>query len=143
MNLLWIYIWTLIVLTIVYLLFYRHWRKITQSLIKQIDSLLFNIDISIYRNHKTIYDYETTKTLLFHNQASFFEKWKNYTDITLWLIQDIEYLSGLLQQDIVSQAEIKIIKATYITWQKVNTLKEYTHIILTILTLWIAKFILP
>lgn len=143
MSLLWIYIWIVVVLTITYLIFYKHWRKITQSLTKQIDSLLYNIDLSIYKNHTQIYDYDTTKSLLYHNQITFFEKGKSYTDITLPLLQDIEYLTGLLQQDIVSPSEVKIIKATYITWQKINTLKEYTHIILIILTLGIAKLILP
>lgn len=143
MSLLWIYIWTVVVLTIAYLIFYKHWRKITQSLTKQIDSLLFNIDLSIYKNHKKIYDYDTTKSLLYHNQTTFFEKWKLYTDITLPLIEDTEYLTWLLQQNIVQPAEVKILKATYITWQKINTLKEYTHIILTILTLWIANLVLP
>ena len=101
------------------------------------------IDLSIYKNHKQIYDYDTTKSLLYHNQTTFFEKWKLYTDITLPLIEDTEYLTWLLQQDIVQPAEVKILKATYITWQKINTLKEYTHIILTILTLWIANLVLP
>ena len=143
MALLWIYIWTVVVLTITYIIFYKHWRKITQSLTKQIDSLLFNIDLSIYKKHTQIYDYDTTKSLLYHNQTTFFQKWKFYTDITLPLIQDVEYLTWLLQQDIVTQAEVKIIKATYITWQKINTLKEYTHIILIILTLGIAKLLFP
>lgn len=143
MTLLWIYIWTVIVLAIAYMIFYKHWRKITQSLTKQIDSLLFNIDLSIYKNHTQIYDYDTTKSLLYHNQITFFQKGKDYTDITLPLIQDVEYLTWLLQQDVVTPAEVKIIKATYITWQKINTLKEYTHIILIILTLGIAKLLLP
>ncbi len=105
--------------------------------------MIFHYDLEIYKNTDTIYDYNTTKHLLFHNQVAFFEKWKRYTDITIQLIQDSEYLSWLLQKNVIDPSAIRIIKATYITWQKINTLKEYTHTILIILTLWIAKLFLP
>lgn len=139
MSLFWIYLITVIVLCIVYYVFYRHRKNITSTLIKQIDLLLFSYDTAIYKNTKNIYDYDSNKNLLFHNQITLFWKSKKYTDITPQIIQDIEYLSWLLQYDVVDPSIIKITKVTYITWQKINTLKEYTHIILSILTLWIAK----
>ena len=58
-------------------------------------------------------------------------------------MKDIDYLTNLLQEEIVDPSIIKIVKATYITWEKITTLKEYTHTIIIILTLWIAKLLLP
>lgn len=143
MNLLRIYITVVVVLIVVYLLFFNHRKKITKMLLLQTDELLYRFDIAVIKNKNTIYDYETTKHILFHNQTWFFKQWKSYTDLTVSLIKDVEYLQSLLQKDITTTSELKIIKATYITRQKINTLKEYTHTILIILTLWIGKLLLP
>lgn len=143
MSLLRIYIWVICILTIVYLVFYKHERNVIKTLLQQTDMLLFTYNKAILDHQKTIYDFDTTKTLLFHNQNSFFAQWKKYTDLTIPLLKDIEYLQTLIQTTFISESVVKIVKATYITWQKLHILKEYTHIILIILTLWIAKLLLP
>ncbi len=143
MSLLRIYVWVVCILTIVYLVFYKHERNVTKTLLQQTDMLLFTYNKAIMDNKSVIYDFDTTKTLLFHNQNTFFAKWKKYSDITITLLKDIEYLQTLIQKTLISDSVIKIVKATYITWQKLHILKEYTHIILIILTLWIAKLLLP
>lgn len=143
MSLLWIYIWVICVLTVIYLIFYKHERNVKKTLINQTDMLLFSYNKAIQDYKNTIYDFDTTKSLLFHNQNNFFSTWKKYEDIIVPLLKDIEYIQTLIQKNIVSESIIKIVKATYITQQKLHTLKEYTYIILIILTLWIAKLLLP
>lgn len=143
MNLLRIYVSVVVVLIVAYMFFFNHRKKITKMLLFQTDELLYRFDTAVVANKDIIYDYEATKHILFHNQAWFFKKWKSYTDLTVSLIKDVEYLQWLLQKDITTTSELKIIKATYITRQKINTLKEYTHTILIILTLWIGKLLLP
>lgn len=143
MSLVRIYLIVVCILIVVYILFYRHWKRVTKNLIKQIDTLLFYYDKAIYSHKDTIHNYSETKALLFHNQKHFFEKEKSYPTVTINLLKDIDYLTGLLQEEVVDPSIVKIVKATYITWEKINTLKEYTHTILIILTLGIGKLFLP
>jgi hypothetical protein len=143
MTLLWIYIWVLVLLLIAYGAFSHHRKKTTHALIKQIDNMIYMFDKEIYLHKDQIYDFDTTKQILYHNQSAFFKKWRKYPDFTLQAIWDIEYLHWLLQKEILPTSGATIIKATYLTRQKINTLKEYTHIILIILTLWVAKLFLP
>ncbi len=111
-------------------------------MIKQIDNIIYQFDKEVYLHKNEIYDYETNKHVLYHNQSAFFKNWKKYPDMTLQVIWDAEYLWSLLQKEIISPSVTTIVKATYITWQKINTLREYTYIILIILTLWTAKLFL-
>ena len=138
-----IYAVVLSVLIIAYVILYRHWKNITKNLIKQTDTLLYYYDKAIFFHKNNIHNYQENKTILFHNQQQFFDKEKNYHTLTIPLLKDIDYLTWLLQEEIVDPSIIKIVKATYITWEKMNTLKEYTYIILIILTLWIGKIFLP
>lgn len=143
LSLLRIYLSVLWVLIITYLVFYRHWKSVTKNLVKQIDTLLYYYDKAAYVHKDTIHDYDENKKILFHSQQQFFDKEKKYQNITINLLKDVDYLTWLLQEEVVDSSIIKIVKATYITWEKMNTLKEYLYIILIILTLWIGKIFLP
>ncbi len=143
MSLLRIYLIVIVLLTIAYSIFYIHRKRITKTIIAQIDTLLYLFDKAVYTNKEKIFDYETTKTLLFHNQQQFFEKGKDYPHILPQLLQDIAYISNLTQNQIVDTQAIQSLQETYIVWEKLHTLKKYTHTILIILTLWIAKLFLP
>ena len=143
MSLLRIYIAVIVVLSCIYSVFYIHWKKITKTLCAQIDSLLYLFDKTVLVHKNNIFDYSTTKTLLYHNQSEFFKNWKLYTSLLPKLLQDIDYIWQLLPSSPVNPIQLQSIKDTYTTWEKIHTLKEYTHTIITILTLWIANIFLP
>ncbi len=125
------------------MIFFTHRKRLTKTLINQIDTLLYLFDHAVYTNKSNIHEYETTKTLLFHNQQQFFEKGKNYPDVLPLILKDIAYIQTLTQANIVDDQAIQSLQDTYIVWQKLHTLKHYTHTILIILTLGIAKLFLP
>ncbi len=143
MSLLRIYLIVIVLLTIAYSIFYIHRKRITKTIIAQIDTLLYLFDKAVYINKETIFDYQTTKTLLFHNQQQFFTNGKDYPHILPQLLQDIAYISNLTQNQIVDTKSIQSLQETYVVWEKLHTLKKYTYTILIIFTLWIAKLFLP
>jgi hypothetical protein len=120
---------------VVYSIFYAHRKKVTQALTFQIDTLLYVFDKAIYHHKDAIFDYSTAKPLLFHNQYNFFTKGGQYTEILPNLLQDISYVSDLLGTSLIEPNELQSIQATYTAREKIYTLKEYTHTIITILTL--------
>lgn len=125
------------------MIFYTHWQRITKTIVQQTDGLLYLIDSSIYKNKDTVFDYSTAKTLLFHNQKDFFQKGQQYPHLLPLLLDDSQYLSTLLQQDILDEKTVQGIQETYNIWGKLHKLKKQTHIILIIFTLGIAKLFLP
>ncbi|MEI7477928.1 MAG: hypothetical protein WCJ81_05575 [bacterium] len=91
----------LVVTLAAYLVLYRHWIRVTKYLIKQVDTFLFLFDQAICDQKDTIYDFETTKFVLFHNQQLFFSEGKTYCRLLPFLVQDIAYIEGILQTTIV------------------------------------------
>lgn len=143
MNFLWIYLGVVVALVIVYLVFNTHRKRISRTLIAQIDTLIYLFDKHVYEHKQAIFDYDATKSLLFHNQQQFFQRWKNYAELMPLILKDIEYVSTLIHKQIISQEDMNSLTEIYHTEQKLYTLKHYTHTILIILTLWIAKLFLP
>ncbi len=138
-----IYLSVLVVLILIYSIFYTHRKKISKILGFQVDTLLYVFDKAVYNNKDNIFDYSTAKALLFHNQSEFFSSGKQYNEVLPNLLQDISYISELLETSVIEAKEIESIQETYATREKIHTLKDYTHTILTILTLWIANLFLP
>lgn len=143
MSLLRIYCIVIVLLVVAYMIFYTHRKRITKTLVDQIDTLLYLFDKAVYANKEQIFDYDTTKTLLYHNQQQFFQKGKDYPHFLPLLLQDVTYINTLINTQIVDAQAIQSLQETYVVWEKLHTLKKYTHTILIILTLGIAKLFLP
>lgn len=143
MALLWIYLIIIAGLVVLYLILMQHEKKLAMALTRHVDSLLFAFDRTVYDSTHQIFDYATTKSLLFHNQREFFAHGSNYNEILPLMIKDIAYLSDLTHSELLPASFSQSLEEVYTTWQKIHTFKKQTHIILTILTLGIAKLLLP
>lgn len=140
---LYIYLIVIAVLIAVYFILHNHEQKIAKRLNQWIDKILFLFDRTVYTRKNAFVDYESAKWLLFHNQKNFFAKPTVYADLLPLLLKDAEYATSLVKQEIISQKDTKDLLETQEVWQKLYTIKKYTHIIITFLTLWIGKILLP
>lgn len=138
-----VYLALAILSVLVYFVFYRDEKKMAKNLLKQLDKLLFSYDYTIYSRKNAIFDYDNTKSILFHNQKKFFSKPEEYLTFLPELIKDTQYLSDLVNQEILSKKDAEMLVEAYGVWEKMHKIKENTYIISSILTLWIGKLLLP
>ena len=114
---------------------FQHEKKLSLGITQQVDSLFWEFDKSVVDNRRQIFDYDTTKELLFHNQRQFFSIGKKYNDALPMLTKDCQYLGDLVHEQIMNQELIQTLEETHSTRQKLSTFKSQTHTILIILTL--------
>lgn len=140
---LYIYLISIALLTVWYLVLHNHEKKISRRIHQRIDKILSTFDRTVYFRKNAFVDFVSAKPLLFHNQEQFFSHPTEYSFLLPLLLKDVEYLSSLLSQEIIPPKNLKDLQDTQEVWQKLHTIKEYTHTILIILTLWIGKLLLP
>lgn len=122
---------------------HNHEQKICRRINQRIDKILFIFDRTVYFRKNAFVDYEQAKSLLFHNQEHFFSNPTEYAFLLPLLLKDVDYLSSLLSQELISPKNLKELQTTQEVWDKLHTFKDYTHTILIILTLGIGKLFLP
>ena len=140
---LYIYIGAIGLLVIGYLMLHNHEQKLSRRIQQWIDKILSTFDRTIYFRKNAFVDFGSAKSLLFHNQEQFFSNPTEYTFLLPLLLKDVAYLSSLLSQEIISPKNLKDIQETQEVWEKLHTIKDYTHTILIFLTLGIGKLFLP
>ncbi len=143
MIFLWIYCIVLAGLITLYYVLFQHEKKLSMSITQQSDELLYIFDKGVFDSRKHIFDYETTKELVFHNQKQFFSQGKVYDEMLPRITKDCQYLSDLTHTEIIDENSLNSLAEVHTTRQKIHTLRRQTHIILIILTLWLAKLLLP
>jgi hypothetical protein len=121
----------------------RHEKKLAMGITQQTDSLLYAFDKGIIDNRSVIFDYAATKSLLFHSQQQFFTTGKEYQELLPTILKDCQYLSDLTHTQVATTDTEESIAQMHTTREKIYTFRKQTHIILIILTLWIAKLFLP
>ncbi len=140
---LYIYLAIIALLVIGYLILHNHEQKIARWINQWIGKILSIFDSTVYFRKNAFVDYKQAKPLLFHNQEQFFSNPTEYAFLLPLLLKDVEYLSSLLSQEIISPKNLKDLQTTQEVWEKLHTFKDYTHTILIILTLGIGKLVLP
>ncbi len=140
---LYIYLTCIALLVLWYLMLHNHEQKIFRRINQRIDKILFIFDRTVYFRKNAFVDYKQAKPLLFHNQEQFFSNPTEYAFLLPSLLKDVDYLSSLLSQEIISPKNLKELQTTQEVWEKLHTFKDYTHTILIILTLGIGKLVLP
>lgn len=135
MILVWIYCIVIAGLVGLYFMLFQHEKRLSLGITQQVDGLFLEFDKGVVDNRRQIFDYDTTKELLFHNQRQFFSIGKKYNDALPMLMKDCQYLGDLVHEQIMNPALIQTLEETHSTRQKLATFKSQTHTILIILTL--------
>ena len=139
-----IYIAFLALLIVISNLITRHKRRFEVIFIYDVDYIFYEMAKHISAAKETIYDYENTLHLLYHDKERMFTNpVLSYEQQFPKIMENVDYLEKLLQKPVFADNFRKRVFANHETLQRIGKILSVTHIMTTFWTLGIAKLWTP
>lgn len=124
----------------------KHIKKILQSIQYDLDELIYMFDKIIYMNRQNITDYNWALDIIFDNKKKFVF-WSHHDIYDFWdffqsLKDDYIYITKLFDQKFIDDSFFDELKSKFDVAIKTFDIYNFSLNAISILSLWMSKFIL-